>query len=1397
MLGVFTLLVSTQGHAEIQRDGSLGQGNLSIELTNNNYLIQQGMGQTEGNNLYHSFQHFSVERGNQAIFETGSNTSNIISRVTGGTRSDIFGTVTTDGNSPLVDFYLINPAGVLFGPSGHIDVTGAVTITTEETLQFNDGQYFYASPEGASILTSAAPSAFGILNNPTGNIDFIGNSWAEYNQLNFRAKNFNLYEGGNVVTRNESDQSNGDITIRVTENIELGKAYSDGYEDLEPINERSGTGLWALGCRDSSLCTDGGDTGDLSLTAENGNIVLDTAYVLTKVDNGVVEGDTGDITLEAKGDVVIAGTKTFSSGGVRASNVETQNFGDGSAGDIAITAENILIYDGASIQVNAFSQAQGHHAGDIDLQAAQDIDLVGLNAGGGPSIVQSIGFNNATSGSIKTESNRLLMDDGARISVNYVDSGEVNERENKGFITIKAHQELVMQGSNNYNDTGKFGTNGARITAFSLSERPSDFDSSAGITIEAPVIRMDDKAMIITNGFGLGQAGRININAPTSLSLAGSSQIISASEKTDGDDIVINTGELILNEQSEIISRVGEGEGRAGNITIKADFAAIMDDSNIDAGADQGAGGDITLAFQNYIVSGDSRISAASRFQNGAIQLTGQDLNAPQEADELIFLNQEDLLTTSCRNHEPENYLQVHYQQWLDYSPDNLFAIHSHPAEDHAKKMVQAYNYYHQGNYRESVDMLNNTVQQASTPLEKALALNSMGNSLTVFGRGQKTETVFRSAIDHATYSQQVQLRSAIENNLANYYTRKNNWSHALSTYQQAIAHYPSAQVDQTLAQLHANKTRLLAQKGTEADFLSSAQDLQALLNVLTDTDSKQQLILHLSRSYQFAIMRFHHLGDKSFDFLNILLTEVALIAQRYNDNATQSYALGQLAWFYQQQQHIHRATVLTEKALAYLESAQLIDARYRWNAQLGDLWWQQGKTSKAIKAYRLAITDMERIRHSDMNRNGSPQYYFQYTIAPVYRNLLDIVLSMASQVDDQQMAQQLRLAARSTLAKYKDQEIENHFQDECIVNYKARQQPLESVSLEAAIIYPVALDDRLEILVSIPNHNPQKNEKESHQFKQYTVDAPQIALTQKVNQFRQALKGNREDGGPFALADEKAIRHVSHELYQLLVAPYIHELQSNGVNTLVFAPDELLNDIPFNALYDGQHYLVENYAVAMAASLSVADVQEKTGRHSKILLAGVSEQVDQTLPPLPWVVPELEFIYGLYGGDVLLNQEFAMDTFQQKVTLNNYDIVHIASHAAFLGNPQDSFLLAYDGRINMNQLEQIIKATKYRADPLELLVLSACQSAEGDNISSLGLAGIGLKAGARGAIGSLWDIDDRATSELVKHFYSGLKYQHFTKAEALRQSQIAMLKSKAFNHPFYWSSMVLVNNWI
>ncbi len=392
--------------------------------------------------------------------------------------------------------------------------------------------------------------------------------------------------------------------------------------------------------------------------------------------------------------------------------------------------------------------------------------------------------------------------------------------------------------------------------------------------------------------------------------------------------------------------------------------------------------------------------------------------------------------------------------------------------------------------------------------------------------------------------------------------------------------------------------------------------------------------------------------------------------------------------------------------------------------------------------------------------------------VAPLYYGMADLLLKKAGRGDSPAETTKSLIEARDTVEALKTAELEDYFQDECVA--AAKQVDLGEVAANTAIIYPIILRDRLELLVNLPSG-----------LRRYVVQVGARELTQKVRGLRYKLQDRTRDYLPHA-----------QQVYDWVVRPLEKDLLSLEIHTLVMVPDGELRTIPMAALHDGKEFLIQKYALAVTPGMSLTDPEPFNREGVKLLAMGLSEGV-QGWAPLPFVATELGTLNELYGGTLLLNKHFVESAVEEKMKGESFSIVHIASHGGVEADPSKSFILTYDGKIRMDRLAELIGLLRFRESPIELLTLSACQTAAGDYRAALGLAGVAVKAGARSALATLWFIDDKASSELVAEFYKELKNSDITKAVALQRAQVKILGNPKQEHPSFWAPFLLINNWL
>jgi CHAT domain-containing protein len=499
------------------------------------------------------------------------------------------------------------------------------------------------------------------------------------------------------------------------------------------------------------------------------------------------------------------------------------------------------------------------------------------------------------------------------------------------------------------------------------------------------------------------------------------------------------------------------------------------------------------------------------------------------------------------------------------------------------------------------------------------------------------------------------------------------------------------------------------------------------------------------------------------------------LVASRIGDVAAQSYALGYLGQLSERDQRREEALELTRKAVFAAQQANVPESLYRWHWQTGRLLRASGKDDEAVQAYRRAISTLQPIRFEFSTGYRGRRYSFRDSIGPVFFELADLLLKQASSQSDPKQREAVLIQARDTSELFKAAELQDYFKDECVKSARSRSGSQNELPSGTAIIYPVILPDRVELLL---------NTKDG-----WTSQATIVS----VSRFNEEARAFRNQLQKRSSQDYLA---NGQQLYTWLIKPIEEQLKAAEVQTLVFVPDGVLRSIPMAALHDGKEFLVERYAIATTPGIDLTDFRPIDRSQVRMLALGLSEGV-QGFPPLPNVKPEIEAVKGLYKGKALIDSQFRVPAVEREMQGQEYNVVHIASHGLVGNDARDSFLLAYDDKITMDRLSQMIGVYQFRKSALELLTLSACETAVGDDRAALGLAGVAVKSGARSALASLWFIDDEATSLLIAEFYRQLQNPSFTKAKALQQAQLRIASDPAHQHPSFWAPFLLINNWL
>ena len=700
----------------------------------------------------------------------------------------------------------------------------------------------------------------------------------------------------------------------------------------------------------------------------------------------------------------------------------------------------------------------------------------------------------------------------------------------------------------------------------------------------------------------------------------------------------------------------------------------------------------------------------------------------------------------------------------------------SREQEDALVRLAQAYQAM--GHYTEAFQSLKSAIALAERerePGRMALVLGSAGSLYLAAGQPDNAERYLGEALRLANEVGNATLSAAVSNDLGNLQTSQKKYANALASYKQSVSLAKATQNRELAARALINAAAASSESGR---YPEAKEWLDQAVEQIQDTEASHD------KAYGLITigLGYHNLRPylpAGKDALLVkaakLFNDAANLSESNGDPLASSYAWGYLGNAYENEQRYEEALDLTRRAIFAGQQAVAPESLYRWHWQTGRLLKALGKPREAVPAYQRAVYALQSIRPEMATTFSSSQSSFRESSGGVYFELADLLLQQAAAEQEREKSEPYLIAAREAVESFKVAELRDYFRDDCVDAARSRTTSLEIVSPSAAVIYPIILPDRLELLVSLPGG-----------LRRISVGVTADTLTREVRAFRKKLEKR---------TTTEYLPHAQ-QLYDWLIRPLHPLLGSQPIDTLVFVPDGSLRTIPMAALHDGKQFVIAKYAVATTPGLTLTDPRPITRLTTKALSAGLTEAV-QNFPPLPNVSEELQTVQRLYPGTVLLNEDFSVARVEKELREGQFAIVHIASHGQFESDVRKSFLLAFDDKLTMDRLDQVVGLFRFRETPLALLVLSACQTAAGDDRAALGLAGVAIKAGASSALATLWFINDQASSELVMEFYRQLQSGSITKAAALQRAQLKLLEDPVYQHPAYWSPFLLLNNWL
>ena len=674
--------------------------------------------------------------------------------------------------------------------------------------------------------------------------------------------------------------------------------------------------------------------------------------------------------------------------------------------------------------------------------------------------------------------------------------------------------------------------------------------------------------------------------------------------------------------------------------------------------------------------------------------------------------------------------------------------------------------------------------------------LNQLGNILLLTGKLSQAETVIHAnqKINHHLKNQSFLETAKILLNLGNinkaiafqarefedmprfleYATTSEEYYQKLNDYQ------PTSQV--------ASLYKLPAQLNLLSLFVatkqwSKAQDLVKEIQLPTQAFPQKQ---NLYGEIKFAL-DLQRLKDKQIEVLyswqdiaNIYL-DVIEQAKKVGNLRAQSYAIGYLGMLQKQQSQLKIVSTpeqLISEALNLAQQIRAAEIAYRWQWQLGKIYAEKSQRKLAIASYKTSLISLDSLRQDLASLTKEIQFDFHEQIEPIYKEYAELLLASKS-LSNLDMAN-----AVDAIESLQVAELDNYFQDACITS---NVKNINQIDKNAIAIYTLVLPDSLEVIMAM--NNSEENTA-SPTFRHHRANISQEDLETIVQQLRSYITE------PDRTVE---VKKLSQQLYNLLIEPFASDLNERQPNNLVFILDGILQTIPMSALHDGEQYLLEKYAIALTPGLRMLNLQTPTEKQS-FLAGGITKplQIDeQKFSALNNVETELD-LFAQSDSKILLDHNFTATNLLAQINNTSASHIHIATHGQFNSNPNKTFLLMWQNLLTIKDFGDLLQKRQQRIEiPLDLLVLSACDTASGDRFAALGLAGVAVRSGALTTLATLWQVNDESTATLMKSFYQHLQENH-SKAEALRLSQLDLWQrsDKDWEVPAFWSAFVIIGNW-
>jgi len=1402
---VLVLGMSAFAPVQAQSITPAADGTNTVVTPNGNSVdISGGTLSGNGANLFHSFQKFGVDSNQTANFLSNPNIQNILGRVVGGEASIINGLIqVTGGNSNL---FLLNPSGIIFGANASLNVPGDFTATTANGIGFGSN-WFNAFGDNNYAALVGTPSGFNFTTAQPGSIVNLGNLAVG------NGKDLTLV-GGTVVSTGELSAPGGNITIAAVpgENV-LRISQPGNLLSLEITPGANTSGNISVASL-PELLTGG------SVSNANG---------LTINSNGQVELTAGSIPVNS-GDVVAKGVTANTATLSAANNLTLSESQLVTTGDLNLLAGNtVKVRDSVA---NPFLAQAG---GNLDIQGNQSIDILALNHPQTP----FISGGNLTLVSDGNVSGDAHFASGGQFAIKNLAGGAGN------FVSlfdpiIRANGDVSF---GNYTGaalkveaTGSIQAGNITINSPDTSESipSSDPDFTALTTSNALILRAG-LASVSPTGLPSSAEGTSFTTPASPLLPTGSIQVGSINTYTSSNGIISNGGTVILQATGNITAQYINTFGGDINLTSTNGEINLTSTNGIYTGGyyansqNQQNGGNITLNAYGNINTGFissyggyggyiNNVNQSNSRNGGAINITSSNGN----------------VTTGYISSDSNNYY---------YNSSNSTAYYGNAGNAGAVTITA-----------NNGSITTNSISTSSYAgsYNNAIPVNSgNGGNITLNAKGN----INAGYINTGSYLYNNNGGNAGNGGAVNITSTNGNVTIEDIDSTSSANNSGSSTTDNSGNAGNGGAVTITANNGsiTNRGYTNS--------NNITDTG-------YITSGAYSENGNAGNGGAITLNAKNDISTGV-LVSAAYAPKGTSGTG-GNIdintGGLFRVTDKINDSTIQNFPAVSIASFGGSgngsIAIKYGGNATsfvVGDAT-TNGTAGAIIPSLTNIISPITSFQGNILINSQTPAPTPTAIQPPQVNTPNQETTSEKEQTGTTPTTIALPSTSSnppiqtSTAIEEKEEKLTQQFN--VLVGQPTNQTPIKTtgearatlrqiqaqIGIKPAIVYASFTPENYIPGSTNSNFAAQNSDvldlvivtAEGEPIRKQIPGATRAKVLAALTEFRSDIA----DPNKIVTANSTASKQLgktnntsyltsAQQLYQWLIAPQEEELQKQGIKNLMFVMDEGLRSLPIAALHDGKQFLVEKYSVALLPSLSLTDTKYVGVKNTQVLGLGAEMfTADQNQPSLRAVPVEISAItQKLWRGKYLLNQSFKLENLKGQRATTPYGIVHLATHADFpsleKGGRNESYIQLYNQKLRLNQIREL----GWNNPPVELLVLSACQSALGDAEAELGFAGLAIQTGVKSAVASLWYVSDPGTLGLMTEFYRQLNTAPI-KAEALRQAQIAMIQGKVriegnefvgtngsikltpeiaqylrqniagdLSHPFYWAAFTMIGS--